>query len=202
MRKPNASDQGHLLMAYGMPPLYELARHGKIWTLMVGNGATFKAPLVAIPAIATAATWLLLNGAAVGSKSCLIILKTFAFLTGGTTAAGLALALQVPKGAQTTFSSSYSGVTESNTIGSTDSSGAYLGNAKTMIGAQAAWDLYWNGDNAATATILGSGITVNHNGEYIIKPQHGLALEVISGAGTTPLFGVGIQFAKVDCDVS
>ena len=201
-RRVNMNDQGHALVSQGLPPLAELARNGKIFTKMVGNGATFKAPLTAIPAIATAATWFLFNDNDATSKACLIPLRAFAYLASGTVAAGLALAVQIPKGAQTRFTADYAAVVESSSIGLSTTSGAWLGNAKTMIGAQGAWELFWNGDNAATATIMGGGITVDLLGERIIKPQYGMALEVISGAGTTPLFGVGVTFAVCDLDVA
>lgn len=193
-RLARATMLGSLAAAQVEPAKAELARSGRRYAGVIGNGATFKAPVVAVPT--TTATWCLYNGYP-DNGDWLFVDSLGFFLASGTVAVGGTLIVAVTNGPVATVPTAYaSSVTGSLNGGATGSgTKALLANAVT-IPASSVWHPVIGGDWAATTTI-GLGLVVQLHGGYAIPPKYGLAIDVLSGAGTTPLFGVSATWDEL-----
>lgn len=201
-KAPSLTTLGALAVEQVLPPKGLRAAAGCRFAAVVGNGATFKAPITAWPT--TTATWALYNGEDPGGKS-LLIDTVGAFLASGTAAAGFALIGAVATTKLTTIPSAYSGTILSSLSGRPANSKALLANNLTIPtaggGAQPAWHvLEASGANAANATIGGLCLA-KLDGGILVPPGYAFYVDIVSGAGTTPLFGVSVTWDEVQADL-
>jgi hypothetical protein len=194
---------GNLAIDMVLPPKALRAAAGVRYGAVVGNGATFKAPVTAIPT--TTATWLLYNGESEGGKSFFID-TLFAFLASGTNGAGAALLAAVTLSSQSKTNSganpaAYSGAVISNLSGKANGSKAVLANAWTISGDQPAWLTVAKSEAAAAATIAAQVLHAEIGGGLIVPPGYGLAITVLSGVGTTALYGVGATWDEIQAEL-
>ena len=181
-----------------------MASHGTFYVVM-GNGSTFLAPVTAVPT--TALTMALYNPAA-GRK--LLVKEASYFLASGTPTASSALfatVTSVPQ-ARPTLSTGANGGYASTVISALNGAGApgdtraLFINAITGTGPQAAWVMLGatpSGLGLASATLIGHGGVFDLSRyEFVVKEGHMLGITVLSGTGTTPLFGFGLLFEDVD----
>lgn len=181
------------------PPLGELARAGAGFAAVVGNGATFKAPITAMPT--TTATWILYNGSTAG-KSYLID-SIGCFLASGTAAVGATLLAGVTLGQQQSSGSppsAFASTVVSNLSGKSNDSGAVLANAWTIVGGTPAWHGVAAAGSLTATTTIGQGLIARVNGRYCIPPGFGLVMDVLSGTGTSALYGVYVTFDALVLD--
>lgn len=200
-RVPRVTDLDNLAVDITKPFKAELARAGVRNGVVVGNGATFKAPITAYPT--TTATWLLFNGEDDGGK-CLFIDTVSFFLASGTSAVGGTVIAAVTKSKQHNagvLPGAYSGTVSGNLSGKAYGGKAVLANAWTIVGGTPLWvpiGVLGSGE-AATATI-GLGAFCKVEGGIMVPPQYGLALDLVSGVGTTALYGVAVTWDELEAD--
>lgn len=171
-----------------------------------GNGSTFLAPVTAMPT--TTATMALWNGS---SKRTLFIDKLGYFLASGTPTAGSALVCCVTTVAQarptlsTGANGGYAGTVISGLGGQSggNSEAAFVTNI-TITGAQPAWGIVAanpGGVGLAAATFPQHVAFNDHIAGGIAVPPGGmLGLAVLSGTGTTPLFGFEVEWDEYISD--
>lgn len=187
-----ASDLGNLTIDNVKPLKAELARAGVRHAVVVGNGATFKPPITAWPT--TTATWLLYNGHP--SKAYFIDTVGF-FLASGTAAVGATLIAAVTQPGQLASSvipTAFAGSVISNLSGRSNDSGAVLANAWTIVNGQPAWHGLAADGSLTASTTIGQGLVAQVNGGLMIPPTCGLCIDVVSGTGTSALYGVYVTF--------
>ncbi len=197
---PQSNDQGHMVVTQAMARYFEAARQGKIFTACIGTSATYKATVITPPNVG-AATWLLYNDNPTSGNVCLIPTWIAWYSQGTTTAdvdAGTSLAVQVPTGPQTKFTADYADIIRGGPTGRSGGSNAYLGNNKTVIGAQGSWVTFPTSlpDNGQE----GTGHGVDPEGMFIVKPGHGLWIEYIGGATGVALGGPSIMWIEAEAD--
>lgn len=195
------SSMGSLAVAHYEPEKAIRTVMNNRFAVVVGNGATFKAPVTAIPT--TTATWMLWNGESQSSGvgKHLFIDQASCFLASGTAASGITLLGCVTLEAQATVSA-YAGTVKSalNGTGGT-STNQVLGNALTISGTQPAWHVLAGIDNVASATI-GMSVTAEIKGGIMVPPGYGFCLAVLSGTGTSALYGVSVVWDEINLDLS
>ena len=195
-RPVRLTSQGSLAVAQVEPEYAELARGGRIFAAVTGVSSTFKAPVVAIPS--TTATWAVWNGEPDGGASYLI-LQASAFLASGTAGVGgslIAAVSLIRHAAQTAYANS---ILQSLSGGNKDTK-AVLANAVTIAGTQPPWIQIAAADWAASTTI-GVGLVAPVKGLFLVQPGGLFCLDVLSGVGTTALYGVSVVWAEVEVDV-
>ncbi len=198
MRKPNANDQGHMLVANAMGKYYEAARQGKLFTITVGTSGTYKASVLTPPNVGTA-SWLLYNANPPSGNVCLVPVWISWWRETGTGGAGGSLALQVPTGEQTIASANFANTVVGSPTGRNGGgSNAYLLNAVTAIGEQGSWSMYPTTSPAASA--VGAGHGIDPEGVFIIKPKHALWIEYVEAATSSPLGAPSIIYIETEID--
>ena len=181
-----------------------MVKHGSFYVVM-GNGSTFLAPVTAYPT--TTLTMALYNPEK-GHK--LVVKGLDYFLASGTAAAGSGLVACITAVAQArpTLSTGDNGG-YANTVMSELAGGGKPGstkglfiNAITLTGPQPAWAVV--GGNPSGVG-LASAVFPGHVGSFDVirygfevKEGHMLGVSVLSGAGTSPLFGFGVLFDDLD----
>tara|TARA_Y100000310_G_scaffold176492_1_gene176630 strand:- start:3369 stop:4031 length:663 start_codon:yes stop_codon:yes gene_type:complete len=185
------------------PPKAELGLARRRFGAVVGNGATFIAPVTAYPT--TTATFMLYNGEPDGGRVLSIETASF-FQASGTSDANGILIGAVTLARQTTVPGAYANTVLSSLSGGPVDSKAVLANNHTITGGQPAWlPLPYHGSNAiaADADDIGSHQGVAKvDGEFNVPPGHGFALVLVAGAGSTPLYGYGVTWAELDAPLS
>ena len=156
----------------------ELAKETKIFQGVIGNGATFKAPVTAVPT--TTATWGLWNGEAAAS---------------GTAAVGATLIATASDAVHGSVPTAYAASVISNNGGGATTK-ARLINAATVPGTQPAWAALKSSQQAA-ATTIGIGEVADVEGLYAINPTYALYIDILSGTGTSALYGISVIWAEI-----
>lgn len=190
---PGVDYTGGLRVNTTLPPLGELARASARYAANVANGATFKAPVTAWPT--TTATWGLYNANAAGGPVFLID-TVAAVLASGTAGVGGSLIAAVSLQALTTIPTAFASTVVSNLNGGSNGSLAILANNLTIPGTQPAWHSLQTTDYAASTTI-GTGIFADVKGGICVRPGYAVYLDVLSGTGSTALYGVSVTFSVV-----
>jgi hypothetical protein len=183
-----------------------MAKYGSFYVVM-GSGSTFLAPVTAVPTTALTMA-LYLPEDAKGRR--LRIKGVDYFLASGTPTAssGLMVCVTAIQQARPTLStgdnSGYAGtvISELGGGGKPGNTKALFINAITLTGPQPAWTLVGanpSGVGLASATLIGHGgaFDVSNRG-FKVRPGHMLGVTVLSGTGTTPLFGFGVAFDDED----
>lgn len=173
----------------------DLSRAGRRFQTALTSAFTGRAPSTTVPT--TTAAFLLWNGESDNGRSYLIE-DLGAFLLSGTNAVGIAIiwAMTTQKIAQPTSAGGY-------VIRSTSRSGlqskAIIADNQTITD-PAGWAVYKPNPNPASATI-GGGTTKDGLGRLLLPPGYGLAWNVLSGAGTTPLFLGNAMWSELELDI-
>jgi len=201
--KARLTYNGGLAVDQVAPPKAELGLARRRFGAVVGNGATFIAPVTAVPT--TTATFMLYNGEPDGGR-VLSIETVGHFLASGTADANGALIGAVTLARQTTVPGAYASTVLSSLSGGPVDSKAVLANAHTITGGQPAWiPLPYVGANSIAAdanTIGAAGGVANVDGEFNVPPGHGFAITLVAGAGSTPLYGFSVTWAELDAPLS
>lgn len=181
-----------------------MGKHGSFYVVM-GNGSTFLAPVTAVP---TTTLTMALYAPQKGRR--LRIKGVDYFLASGTPTASSALfvAVTAVPQARPTLSTGgnggYAGTVVSELAGGGapgDTQGLFI-NAITLTGPQPAWMQVGanpSGVGLASATLIGHGGSFDVSGRgLVVKEGHMMGVAVLSGTGTTPLFGFGVAFDDED----
>lgn len=186
-----------LAVAQTEAPYSEKTRSGRRFaggTQIIANGI---APVQAIPT--TTATLGLFNSDTAGAGLSLSIDWLNVFLGSGTPAAGLTLFAAVAKPTSPP-SANPTGYGTSSLSGSARGSKAIWGSALT-IPAGVNWAAIASTLQLAAANAGQGDNFVDLGGRLIVPPGFALCLALLSGAGTTPLYGVSAQWSEVELDL-
>lgn len=196
------NDLGHLAVDLVLPPRAELTRAGRRFNAVMGQGSTFLAPVTAYPT--TTLTMALWNGENDAGRAYLVE-RVYSFLASGTPGAGGALLACVTKEKQTapTLSTGANGGYANTEIGglSGKAAGASKAVFVTAITAlsEPAWLVAAAEPAAGTgATIATHALVADLEGGVIVPPGYMLGLTYLSGAGSTPLYGLGVIWSEVE----
>lgn len=185
-------------------PAAERARAGIRFNAVNGNGSTFLAPVTAWPTLtATMALW---NG---DPKKTLFLDTAYAFLASGTPDVGGALIGCVTTIAQArpTLSSGSNGGYAGTVISGLSGQKAGKTNAAfctniTITGDQPSWFVIDGKPQvSATAKIAAASFQGYFLGGIAVPPGYMFGMAVLAGAGTTPLYGFGVQFDDYESDL-
>lgn len=175
-------------------PKLELSRAGR--RFYGGNGiiANGIAPVAAIPT--TTATLALYNSADAGGPS-LIIDRLGFWLGSGTAAAGATLMASVSTSViGTAVTANATGYSTGSASGSTRASKAFWGTAITLP-AGAVWTQVTSTFQLAAANVGQGDSYCEFSGALVIRPKFALGLAILSGAGTTPLYGISASWTEL-----
>jgi hypothetical protein len=177
-------------------PYAELTRAGRRFiggNNIIANGI---APVQAIPT--TTATLVLWNGESTGGKSYDIDVMGF-WLGSGTAAAGATLMATVTTAALAAPTAA-TGYTISSASGSAIASKARFATSQT-IASGSAWVQVASSFQLAAANVGQGDQPVYVDGRFKVPPQYALGIVILSGAGTTPLYGVSVGWNEVEADL-
>ena len=189
--RTDASAAGSLLVANGHAPYSVLAATRSVFS---GNtfAGTAKAPVAAPPT--TSPEWMLWNGEAAGGKSY-VMLEASCVSISGTLGLGLAIMGGVGTIAETVNPTAYASSVIAGTAGSVGTSNARIVNNPTILSTPAYHTLATR--DQVSAVSVGSGLTADLAGKYIVPPGFGFAFEVVAPAGTNALFAVSFVWAQL-----
>lgn len=183
-------------------PRVEMSRAGRRFyggNQIIANGI---APVTAIPT--TTATLALFNGEDAGGKSYCIERVNFWVGSGTPTAGATLMATVSPFKLAAAPTAMATGYGVSSASGSTTSSKAIFTTGATVpsiTGHTPAWHaLHSNFQLAAANVGQGDGVS-DLDGALIVPPQYILGLAILSGTGTTPLYGVSVTWTEAVLDL-
>lgn len=173
---------GGLRTAQVEPPKLELTRAGRRFATSTTSGVTGIAPVQAMPT--TAAQWALFNTSTTDS---LAFESLGVLLASGTAGVGIqVIAAFFTTPAQTGLAT---GVQVANRSNSTRASAVAIKSGVTITApATVVWFPVARYDGTNTAVLSVAAINDNLKGDIILPPLTGLALAVLSPAGTSPLY--------------
>lgn len=184
-----------LAVANVEPELFELSRAGRRFiggNQIIANGI---APVAAIPTVT--ATLALYNAESAGGKS-LSIEQLGLWLGSGTPAAGLTLLATVsPRPIATAPTGMATGYGIASASGSTSASKALWATAVTLPGIPA-WMQILSSFQLAAANVGQGDLIAKIHGALLVPPGHALGLAILSGAGTSPLYGISAMHSEID----
>lgn len=179
-------------------PYLELTRSGRRMhggTQIIANGI---APVAAIPT--TTATLALYNNDTNNNGLALSIDWLNVFLASGTPAAGLTVFAAVAK--PTTAPSANATGYGSAALSGTASGSKALWGAGLTLPAGTVWSALTSTLQPAAANVGQGDNFLDLGGRIVIPPAYCLALAILSGAGSTPLYGVSAQWAELELDLA
>lgn len=177
------------------PPRLELTRAGRRFATSTTSGVTGIAPVQAMPT--TAAQWALFNTSTTDSMA---FEKLGVLLASGTAGAGIqVIAAFFTTPAQTGFAT---GVQVGNLSNSTRTSAMAIKSGVTITApSTVVWFHVAKSDTANTAVLSVAAINDCVDGGIILPPSTGLALAVLSPAGTSPLYVPVAQWVEAAQDL-
>jgi hypothetical protein len=120
----------------------------------------------------------------------------------GTAAAGASLLAAVSNGKLATpVSTMATGYGVGPASGLTKHKSAALFGAAVTMPANTVWDVLAANAQAAAANVGQGDGPYEVRGGIAIPPGYALGLSVLSGAGTTPLYGIGLRWAELEVDL-
>lgn len=186
------------------PPRAEVSASGRRFaggTSIISNGI---APVTAIPT--TTATLALFNLAQQGSGSVALVIERLGFFLGsGTPTAGATmLACVSPRPIASPPTAMATGYALSSLSGTqTRLSKALWTTAVTLptTPTSPAWFQVTSTFQLAAANVGQGDIVSDFEGAIIVPPGHALGLAILSGTGTTPLYGVSAMWSELELEV-
>ena len=179
-------------------PYLEATRNGKRMhggTQILANGI---APVAAIPT--TTATLGLYNNDVNSNGLSLIIDWVNFYLASGTPAAGATLFVAVakPTTAPTVNATGYS----SGPLSGTANGSKSLWATALTLPAGVVWSALTSTLQPAAANIGQGDSPLDLGGRIVIPPGYALGMALLSGAGTTPIYGISAQWAELELDLA
>lgn len=193
-----ATPLSSIAVAQTEPPYFELTRSGRRFHGGVQVIAAGIAPVQAIPT--TTATLGLFNNDTNNNGMALVVDWLNVFLGSGTAAIGATVMITVakPTNAPTAHAANYAAGPLS---GSSNGSKALWGTALTLP-AGAVWTAVASTQQAAGANVGQGDNFIDFGGRVVVPPGFALGIAILSGAGTTPLYGVSSQWSEVETDLA
>ena len=189
--RTDAAGRGSVLVASGHAPYSVLSAARAVYA---GNtyAGTAKAPVAAPPT--TSPEWMLWNGEPSTGKTY-VMLEAGCISISGTLGLGLALLGGVGLIAETVNPTAYASSVIAAASGTPGGSAARIVNNPTILSTPAYHALATR--DQVSAVSVGSGLTANLEGKYLVPPGFGFALEVLAPAGTAALFAVSFVWAEL-----
>lgn len=188
------TSQHRSLFVTEMEPRYmELARAKRLYAANTGAG-TAKAPVTALPT--TTSTWGLYNPT--NSSRKLVPLKAYCYSVSGTLGLGMAILLGSTTSVVATPPSAYASSVSNALSPKAQTTSAVFANAVTVVAPT--WNVH-EARSQLSAIEVGSGLSTDCEGLYIIEPGHMMCGAVLAPTGTSALFGFGFIWAELDLDV-
>jgi hypothetical protein len=180
-------------------PQVELARSGSLFLGGLQLAANGIAPDATLPT--TTAKLVLYNGAEDNGKS-LFIDHLHAFLTTGTAAAGMTLWVAVTNGKLgTPVTANTTGWSVGPANGRKAAASAAVWGTAATLPTGTIWHSVGGSFQTAAANFGMSDQPFELRGGICVPPGYGLAFAFLSGAGTTPLYGLGARWAELETDL-
>lgn len=192
---PRGTPLSSLAVGQTEAPYVELTRSGRRFyggTQIIANGI---APVAAIPT--TTATLALYNNDTGGSGMSLQLDWLTFFLGSGTAAAGATLFASVFKPSAGAPSANATGYGSTSCSGSARGTKALWGTAVTAP-AGVNWAALMSTFQLAAANVGQGDNFVDIGGRLVVPPGYALGIGILSGAGTTPLYGVSAQWGEIE----
>jgi len=193
-----ATALGSVAGAQVEPPNFEMSRAGRRFILGNSAAITGIAPVQALPT--TGAQWVIWNPS---TTRTLAMEQVAMYLTSGTPGVGgilLAALFTLPASVGATYTGSS---ISSASIGSGAS--ATILKASVTVTAPAAPNWFTLASNPGPNVTAFASSTFLENrllgGSVLVPPLCGLALAVVSPAGTTPLFAPAAMWVEIECDL-
>lgn len=176
------------------PPMFELARTGRIYIATTGT-ATSVASVNAVPT--TAAAWALYNGYSTGRGGTVLVPLAASFwgAAGSTHTLGSQLLVGLSPTAQAAAVTTAANAFVKSASASTRVSSATFGTGVTLAGTPA-W-MAFEGALPTAAAISGGGRSSRLDGMFVVPQGYALGFTVLS-QGITGTFGVSVAFAELD----
>lgn len=192
------TSQGSFPVAPVEPPNAEAARAGRRFgggCQIIANGI---APVTAIPT--TTATLALYNGEEDGGASYLIDRLNF-WLGSGTPTAGATLMVAESAGPIATVPTAMAtGYEAASLSGSSSGTKALFATAVTLP-LNPTWVGILSTFQLAAANVGQGDGWAQLDGGILIRPRRALGIAILSGTGTSPLYGVSVQWTELELDL-
>ena len=192
-RADNFGDQGvnQVLGRYT-----SLALNGNLYVMSQNSTQAGIAGVVAPPT--TTSGFILYNAAAASTKTVLMPLWVGVTAKSGTIGSGLTIECGLTSGALATpLTANGSNVIIKNMLdGVTADSTTFADINKTVVQAS-----YVNFSSGGAAVGIGSGLSVDVGGMFVIKPTFAFDVSVLGPTGTSPVYFVSIVYAKLSMDM-
>lgn len=189
-----------MLVSENLPRGTKLVQGGMVYAISTAGG-TAKAPVTAVPT--TTASFAFWNGNAVTTKYCCVILEIEARLISGTSPVGASMLCGLSPTVQAAAVSGYSGVVGGKSLSASTvrASAAIIGGAITLAGAPV-----WRGIGNSSVAIAagaagGGGMVYQPTFPIIVPPYFALGVDILSTAGTSPLWGWTFTYAEIQLDL-
>ena len=174
------------------PKYLEFARMRRLYGANTGAG-TATAPVQALPT--TTASWALYNPAT--NTKVLVPLRAYCWSVSGTAGLGMAMLIGnlTTEVATASIPTSYTNSVSKALMPNSAATNAIFGSAVTVPAPT------WNVAAAraqVAAVEVGSGLSVELNGMYVVEPGFALVGDVLAPAGVTALFGFGFIWGELD----
>ena len=176
------------------PKYMEFARARRLYGANTGAG-TAKAPVTAVPT--TTATWVIYNPTT--SNRVLVPLQAYCWAVSGTLGLGMAMLFAVPPSIVATAPTAFASSVSNPLMPNSQATSAIFGNAVTI--AAPVWNVHATRSQVA-AVEVGSGLTADLDGMYIIEPGFCLGGVVLAPTGTAALFGMGFIWGELDLNLA
>lgn len=177
------------------PKYMEFARVRRLYGANTGAG-TAVAPVQALPT--TTASWALYNPAT--NTKVLVPLRAYCWGVSGTLGLGMALLIGnlTTVVATASIPAAYTDSVNKAIMPGSAATVAIFGNAVTVPAP------IWNvaaARSQVAAIEVGSGLSAELHGMYIVQPGYALVGDVLAPVGTVALFGFGFIWGELDLDV-
>jgi len=194
---------GSLAVAQVEPPRTELARAGRYFfggNQIIANGI---APVTAIPTTAIAAG---LYNASQAGDSLVIDYIAGPWVGSGTPTAGCTLlcGISTAKAAGTLPTANMTGWASRAAAGGSTrapASSALWDATATFTAASTIWFSVGSNMQLAAATVGQGSPAIVLNGPIVVPPGYEVGFSILSGAGTTPLYGLSVGWAELPLDI-
>jgi hypothetical protein len=187
------SQHGSLFVSQFEPKYMEFARARRLYGANTGAGTAI-APVTAVPT--TAAAWALYNPTT--SSRILVPLKVYCYSVSGTLGLGMSLLAAIPPSVVATAPTAYASSVNNSISPNAQTSTAIFGQGVTI--AAPVWNVLAARDQVSAVSV-GSGLSADTDGMFLIEPGFCLAATVLAPAGTSALFGVGFIWGELDLDL-
>lgn len=194
------SNYASLAVAQVESPYQESTRSGRRFHGGVQVLANGVAPVQAIPT--TTAAVALFNSDTNNNGLALVVDWANIFLASGTSAAGATVLVAVGKPSSGTAPVASASNYSIGTLSGTAQGSKALFGIGTVFATTPVWSAVASTSQVAGANVGQGDNCLDLGGRIVVPPGYMLGISILSGAGTTPLYGVSLQWAEHELDLA